>query len=117
MASERKSTSTVALNEYLLGESCRFNEVLLLISPRWKMQILFSIYDGINRFSLLKKEYPSLSKQILGKRLKELEAEGFVTKEINEKVAPTTISYFIKPKGKALLDIVPRLCEWGDKWI
>lgn len=61
MATAKKINSSTSLNEAVLEEACRFNEVMRLIAPQWKMQILFSIQWGDNRFSLLKKVYHSLS--------------------------------------------------------
>ena len=117
MATQRKITSTATLNQQVLDEACSFNEVVKVISPRWKMQILFSIYEGVNRFSLLKQEYGSLSKQVLSKRLTELEAEGFIHKEMDPSQVPTAIYYSIEPKAQALLAFVPQLCDWGDQWL
>ena len=80
MSTVKKSNSTISLNEEILGKACTFNDVVRIISPQWKMQILFSIYWGINRFSLLKKEYSSLSDEILGKRLRQLTHDGLINR-------------------------------------
>jgi len=117
MSTAKKPTSSISLNEDLLDEACAFNKVIRLLSPQWKMQILFSIHWGANRFSLLKKEYASLSDQILGKRIKELEDEGFISKVSDPVSKRANISYHLTPKAKSLLKIVPVLCNWGERWL
>ena len=117
MGTTRKNNSSIHINEALLNDACRFNEVMRIISPQWKMQILFSIYSGIDRFSLLKKEHETLSDEILGKRLRELTREGFVERMEGADPKHPVVKYLLTTKAKELLKIVPHLCYWGDKWL
>lgn len=117
MSTLKKDNSTISLNEQILNQACTFNEVMRLISPQWKMQIMFSIHWGTNRFSTLKKEYDTLSDEILGKRLRELTKEGFVEKIEGPDPKHPIVEYFLTEKAKDLLPLVPQFCEWGDKWI
>jgi len=117
MSTVKKSNSTISLNEEILGKACTFNEVMRIISPQWKMQILFSIYWGTNRFSLLKKEYNSLSDEILGKRLRQLTNEGLVDRVDSTDPKHPLVNYYATKKAMELLQVVPLLCQWGDKWL
>lgn len=86
-----------------------------MISARWKMEILCNISIGVNQFSRLKEKFPSLSDQILGKRLSELVREGLVEKEsVAETVPPQTL-YKHTDKAKALIEILRQLHIWGNK--
>jgi DNA-binding HxlR family transcriptional regulator len=115
MASKIKERSTNAQNLRVLAASCEVNEILTNISPRWKMQILYSISKGVQQFSRLKEAFPSLSDQILGKRLGELVKDELVVKTILADTIPTQILYNTTPKGKALLSIILDLHLWGQK--
>lgn len=115
MASEIKESSTNTYNLKLLAASCEVNEILECIAKRWKMQILFSISKDIKQFSRLKKAFPSLSDQVLGKRLGELVAEGLVNKEIVDNTCPYQFIYSITEKGAALMVIIQELHQWGKK--
>ena len=115
MASEIKESSTNTYNLKVLAASCEVNEILECIAKRWKMQILFSISKDIKQFSRLKKAFPSLSDQVLGKRLGELVAEGLVNKEIVENTCPYQFIYSITEKGAALMVIIQELHQWGKK--
>jgi len=116
MASEIKENSMNAHNLKLLASSCEVNEILTNISPRWKMQILYSISKGVYQFSKLKEAFPSLSDQVLGKRLGELTGENLVKKTVLTDKTPTNIIYQVTEKGKELLAIILDLHVWGQKY-
>jgi DNA-binding HxlR family transcriptional regulator len=115
MASVVKRSSMNFHNLQVLAEYCEVNEVLRTISPRWKMQILFCISQGIYQFSLLKRVFPSISDQVLGKRLGELVNDALVVKEVVEDKTPVHIIYHVTEKGEALLEIVQQLHLWGKR--
>jgi DNA-binding HxlR family transcriptional regulator len=115
MASKIKETSTNAYNLKVLAASCEVNDILKMISPRWKMQILYSISQGVRQFSRLKEVFPSLSDQVLGKRLKELVNEGLAEKTILKDTVPPQAIYTHTKKGAALLAIVLDLHLWGKR--
>lgn len=115
MATLIKENSSNALNLKVLTAACEVNEILECISPRWKMQVLFSISKGIQQFSQLKKAFPSLSDQVLGKRLGELVAENVIEKTIVSGTTPTQVLYTVTNKGEALLTIIQELHLWGKR--
>lgn len=117
MASEIKTSSSNAYNLRVLAASNDVNDILKLISPRWKMQILCSVSQGVNQFSLLKEAFPSLSDQVLGRRLSELVSEGLLLKEHIAGTVPQQTVYIHTKKGDALLEILTQLHVWGQqKW-
>jgi DNA-binding HxlR family transcriptional regulator len=63
----------------------------------------------------LKKAFPSLSDQVLGKRLKELVEYGLIDKTILEDTVPPQSIYSATSKGIALLSIIDDLHVWGMK--
>ena len=116
MASTIKESSTNAQNLKVLAASCEVNDILTKISPRWKMQILYSISKGVDQFSRLKEAFPSLSDQVLGKRLSELSEENLLTKTVLTDKTPTQIIYQVTGKGEELLAIILDLHVWGRKY-
>lgn len=115
MATKVKECSSNAYNLQVLATSCEVNEVLEKIGSRWKMQVLHSIAHGTQQFSTLKKAFPSLSDQVLGKRLKELVEYGLINKAIVEDTVPPQTIYSATSKGTALLSIIHDLHMWGMK--
>jgi DNA-binding HxlR family transcriptional regulator len=117
MTSQIKTSSSNAYNLRVLAASNDVNDILKMISPRWKMQILCSISQGVNQFSLLKDAFPSLSDQVLGRRLSELVNEGLLLKENIAHTVPQQTVYIHTKKGEALLEILSQLHIWGQqKW-
>lgn len=104
-----------AHNLKVLASYCDVNETLLNISQRWKVQILHSISIGLQHFSQLKKAHPSLSDQVLGKRLGELVAQGLVNKTCITTTTPVQTEYSVTCKGKGLLSIIFELQAWSKK--
>ncbi len=112
MPALRKVASTNHLNQQVLQSACVVNDTLERLSARWKMQVLYSIDQGNNRFTLLKDLFPSLSDHVLGQRLHALQAEHLVSRHPNPAVVPPQVQYFTTPKGEALLAIMRALTEW-----
>ncbi|QNK64006.1 helix-turn-helix transcriptional regulator [Pedobacter sp. PAMC26386] len=113
MASNLKIGTSNACNITALSLACEVNDVLRSISPRWKMQILHGIAGGTKQFSLLKKAFPSLSDQILGKRLSDLFNDELIGKIVIKETVPKHINYFVTDRGFELLKIIDDLHKWG----
>lgn len=104
-------------NLQVLAEACDVNAVLGTIGLRWKMQILYCISKDVYQFSKLKKVFPTISDQILGKRISELQQERLITKIQIPETVPQQIKYEVTAKGEELLSIVLDLHFWSQKWI
>lgn len=116
MSSPKKETSTNNENLKVLAEACDVNTVLSTIAMRWKMQILYCIAEGVYQFSKIKKAFPSLSDQVLGKRINELQQEGLIIRTEIPDTVPQQIKYTVTDKGTELLAIILNLHQWGKKW-
>ncbi len=51
-----------------------------LLEPRWTMLLLCEMWSGSTRFNEIQRGVPGMSPGLLSKRLRELEANGLVTK-------------------------------------
>lgn len=112
----RKINSTNTINEKYLFASCEVNSALSVISGRWKVQILLSIYNGNDRFYLLKKDLANISEQVLSRQLKDLVKNGLITKMTIPDTIPIGIEYSLSDKTLTLLPILDQLCAWGKNW-
>lgn len=116
MASETKDLSTNVENLRILAKSCDVNAILGSIGLRWKMQVLYCIAHDVYQFSKIKKVFPTLSDQVLGKRISELQQEQLIIKTDIPNTVPQQIKYEVTDKGRELLAIVLDLNRWGAKW-
>jgi DNA-binding HxlR family transcriptional regulator len=93
----------------------RFHGAVELIGRRWTGAILRAMMTGINRFSDLSAAIPGLSDKMLSERLKELEAQGVVTRRVIPET-PVRVEYALTDKGRALQDVVQALSDWAERW-
>ena len=80
-----------------------------------EMQIYIVLKHGNRQFSMLKRAFPTLSDQILGKRLSELVIDKLIDKIPINKTTPPQIAYMVTKSGEELLKIIDELHQWGLK--
>jgi DNA-binding HxlR family transcriptional regulator len=93
-----------------------FQRAVELIGARWSGTILRALTSGICRFSDLTAAIPGLSDRMLSERLKELEAEGIISRTVIPET-PVRIEYHLTEKGAALGRVLSELTEWADTWL
>lgn len=91
---------------------CPVLSSLHFIGGRWKINLLWNINQGINRFGLMKSAITGISEKMLTTQLRELEADGFITREVFAEV-PLRVEYELTDLGKTLIPILNQLFEWG----
>ncbi|MBB6674844.1 winged helix-turn-helix transcriptional regulator [Cohnella nanjingensis] len=94
----------------------RFEKALELLGKRWISLILFCLMSGPRRFSEIEANVANLSGKVLADRLKELEAEGLVARDVYPET-PVRIEYSLTDKGKALAPIFGEVAKWSSAWI
>ncbi len=71
---------------------------------------------GATRFSEICATVPGLSDRLLSERLKELEAEGIVTRTVYPET-PVRIEYRLSEKGRSLAPVIEAISGWADAWL
>jgi len=77
--------------------------------------ILYQLLLGPQRFSEIESALP-VSGRLLTERLKELEKEGIVHRQIYPEV-PVRVEYSLTDKGKALEPIFRDIQGWAESWV
>lgn len=95
-------------------ESCPVTYTMSKIGGKWKPIILYLIDNGGNRFGILHRGIEGISKQMLTKQLRELEADGLIDRKIFAEIPPR-VEYSITEKGRSLFPIIRSMREWGEK--
>jgi DNA-binding HxlR family transcriptional regulator len=93
-----------------------FHRAVELIGRRWTGAILRVLLDGAERFSDIAAAVPGLTDRMLSERLKELEAEGIVTRGVIPET-PVRIEYRLTPKGRALGCVLDAVGAWAHAWL
>jgi len=87
-----------------------------LIGRRWTGAILRAMLSGEARFSDIASVVPGLSDRLLSERLKELEAEGIVTRTVVAST-PVRVDYALTDKGQALNEVIVAVSTWAESWL
>jgi DNA-binding HxlR family transcriptional regulator len=107
------STATSATH----GSSCtQFQRAIEFIGRRWNGAILFVLLDGPCRFNELLSRVPNLSDRLLTERLRELEAAGMVTRDV-QPGPPIRVVYALTDAGRALNDVIESISAWSRQWM
>jgi DNA-binding HxlR family transcriptional regulator len=93
-----------------------FHRAVELVGRRWTGAIVRALASGVTRFCELTAAIPDLSDRMLSERLKELEAEGIVTRMVIPDT-PVRIEYHLTPKGAALGRAVAPIASWAEQWL
>lgn len=94
---------------------CPAETTLSIIGGRWKIPILYHLFQGEKRFSELRRLVGRISQKMLTQQLRELERDRIVHREVYAEVPPR-VEYSLTPLGESLRPVVNSLCEWGMKF-
>ncbi|UII31410.1 helix-turn-helix transcriptional regulator [Fulvivirga ulvae] len=109
----RKKSSTNTLNKKNLEADCGMAYTMAILSGRWKLSILAFLIDGKLRYGELKKKLPAISERMLITQLKELQADGLITRIAYPEIPPR-VEYQLTEKGATLKSILIELEKWGE---
>lgn len=108
----RKETSTNFENQKILEMSCGLSYAVELITGRWKVNILWYVTRGVNRYGELKRSIDGISEKMLTQRLRDLEHDGLIIRKDFQTVPPH-VEYHLSEAGKLLIPALELLCQWG----
>ncbi len=88
---------------------------LKMIGGKCKPIILYMlIEDGTMRFKDLMCAVTQVSQKTLTNQLRELEADGLITRVAYSEIPPR-VEYSVTDRGRTLFPILEMMCEWGEK--
>lgn len=91
----------------------RAEAALRPIEGRWKLLILFHLFDkGVMRFSAIEKAIPGVTQKMLIQQLRALESDGIIERTIYPEVPPR-VEYGLTAWGKSMCPALDALLEWG----
>ncbi|MDT2046443.1 transcriptional regulator [Priestia aryabhattai] len=93
----------------------RFEKAMTILSQRWTGLIIYKLLSGPQRFCTIESSI-SVSGRVLSERLKDLEQQGIVKREVFPET-PVRIEYSLTEKGKALEPIMKEIEKWSQHWL
>jgi DNA-binding HxlR family transcriptional regulator len=93
-----------------------YHQAIELVGKRWTGAIVAVLLEAPARFSEIKECVPDLSDRLLSERLKELEAEGIVDRQVIDG-NPPRVQYLLTAKGMELEPAIDSLKSWARHWL
>ncbi|PLR84816.1 winged helix-turn-helix transcriptional regulator [Bacillus sp. V33-4] len=93
----------------------RFEKAMSILSQRWTGLIIYQMLSGPQRFCTIESAI-GVSGRLLSERLKELENQGIVNREVFPET-PVRIEYSLTEKGLSLEPLMREIEKWSQTWL
>ncbi|MED1857376.1 winged helix-turn-helix transcriptional regulator [Brevibacillus reuszeri] len=87
-----------------------------IIGGKWKPLIVYHLTKKTRRTSELKQMIQGITQKMLIQQLRELEADGIVSRKIYNQVPPK-VEYSVTKLGMLMAPILTSMCEWGETYL
>jgi DNA-binding HxlR family transcriptional regulator len=94
----------------------RFHSAIEMIGTRWTGAILRVVFTGSHRYAQIKAAVPGLSDTMLAARLRTMEAEGLLRREVIPST-PVQVEYHLTEMARDLEPVLGELITWSHKWL
>jgi DNA-binding HxlR family transcriptional regulator len=94
-------------------DTCPTRAALDRIAGKWTVLIVDLLGDGTMRFSELFRRIRGISQKMLTQTLRELEADGYVTRTVHAAVPPR-VEYALTPLGRSLHCLLAQIRDWAE---
>lgn len=86
-----------------------------VLAGKWKILILWYVAcDGVQRFGQLLRRLEGITQSTLTKQLRELEADGFLHREVYPEVPPR-VEYTLTELGSSFLPVLEGMLRWSEE--
>ena len=91
-----------------------YSYTLSLISGKYKPIILYCLmeYEPV-RFNEMQRYLGKVADKTLSQNLKELEKDDLIIRNIYPQIPPK-VEYSLSERGKSLVKVLDKLCDWGN---
>jgi len=97
----------------LPNENCPVSATLHLIGGKYKALLLWHLTAGTLRFHQLRELVPEATPKMLTQQLRELEADGLISRTVYP-VVPPKVEYALTEQGRSLFPILEAMYLWGS---
>ena len=86
-----------------------------ILGGKWKIEILYYIsFEKVCRFGALRRHIGDITESSLTKQLRELEADGFITRYDFGEVPPH-VEYSLTDLGVSFIPVLEHMKHWGEE--
>ncbi|ENX11880.1 hypothetical protein F895_03383 [Acinetobacter sp. CIP 64.2] len=83
------------------------------IADKWVLLIINTLARDTQHFNLLKKSIQGISPKVLSQKLKMLERDGFIQRQVQD-TAPIRVDYSLTPLGLEVAEMAYQLKDWAE---
>jgi len=94
-------------------EKCPVETALDVLAGKWKILLLWYLRRDTLRFNELQKMAPRITQKMLIQKLRELEEDGIIHREVYP-VVPPKVEYSLTEYGETLKPIIKQMYLWGQ---
>jgi DNA-binding HxlR family transcriptional regulator len=87
---------------------------IAMVSDKWKVLIICRLRQNKLRFTELRRELTGVTQRVLTHQLRELEADGLVSRRVFAEVPPR-VEYSLTELGRTLLPALQHLEDWAHE--
>ena len=95
--------------------ACPVETTLTLIRDKWKVLIIRDLLSGTKRFGELKRSIGGVSQKVLTAQLRQMEADGLLTRTVFPEVPPR-VEYTLTRLGHSLKPVLDAMRDWGEAY-
>lgn len=92
---------------------CPVDVPVTVLGGKWKLIVVFYLLQAPRRNGELRRLIPSVTQKMLTQQLRELEADGIVTRTVVDQVPPKVIYDIVPAERAGLEQLLEALCTWG----
>ena len=100
----------------LSNDICPVARTAEIISGKWTLLIIRDLTTGVKRFHQLERSLYGISPKTLSERLRTLEDEGVIVRQMFAEVPPR-VEYSLTEKGHDLLAVIESMRIYGKRWL
>ena len=94
---------------------CPVSRAICMLEKKWILHIIYELSSGKRRFCHLQEAVGNANSRTLSERLKELEEQGLVHREVIHTIPPW-VEYSLTDKGVEMCRLVEGVAAWARKW-
>lgn len=97
-------------------ERCKtISAIQKILGGKWKIEVLYYIaFQDVRRFGELRRHIGDITESSLTKQLRELEADGWISR-YDYKEVPPHVEYNLTELGRSFLPVLEHMKQWGDE--
>jgi len=102
-----------------MQETCTVYQTVRYLTKKWSLLIILELYKGqdyTRRFSELRDALHGITPKVLSERLRELEDEGIITRNVDATAFPVRTEYTLTESGLEIVNVIRGIKYWALKW-